>query len=1020
MKFFKKHIFLSIICLLIFTNAFAQQDNYSWRIGIGAGYTNYYGDLSHYDLKFKNIDALYRYKSNRTEPIESFAFTLEKSLSPTVSLIGQFSRNVIYGNDSYDFRNNLNLNNPNFSRALNFRSTIQDYSIGFVFSTDNGKIFKQNAFFSPYVSIALGYSFFDTYGDLYDNEGNPYAYLPNGQLISNSSLNSQYETSLAPLQTEGKDYNQNTFNAGFGLGLKFRLTSRIGLHIESQFRYLFTDYIDDVSGNYPVIFDSPQQAYASNPSQAIRDSRGSKSHNDLWAFHSISLRYSFGKPTKHYKTPAFNYNERIAEQTKFIKTDSLVQNKIQKTIKVDKNKSNDEVLYIFVKGTNDEGAETLIKIPRQEAIEINSNKSDVLVVRDNRRNKTDSLQINLFENKNDKKSNENKERTLKKSSIIDINPVEKNKDLHLKQTLKKATLEAKNSTNFTNESLIEQKRNLDNKEALIISKIDSLTIKDSKSKDSLLMIKNNFLTHKQKTKSLSDSIILLNNNLDYKKNELTKKRFEQEKMADQIKVLKTNKSPDTLILYKEFKHEVESWKKENDKKTNELVNQKNSILTQNDSINQLSKKVDNMIKDVEKSEDKIALKNNKINALITQKEALIIEQNKLKKEKEINEKSLTEWQSIKTQDSLQLVNDFKNKLEAQRANQVIKNKDKKALIKQLEEDLNKNKSIQRESFAEINQIETAKKNLTQNYTEEYNKLEALNSENTKKIEDLNKQIQAFQQKEKLAKEQEALRLEMQKNQNAKKQKQSKNTTSSIAESNKQLSQLEKQNQNILNELSKLKSQQKKSQVSDYASLALQVATMERLLKQNKVKNTEKPTNVSQITQKQQLDFEKFQKTKDSLANLLNEQKSEIKGLNEQIKSINLKENPTPQTIVEKKEVIVTEYKDLTPKTFPVTEIFFDMAKYDISVREMNKLNTVVQILKQNPNLNVQLTGMADATGNPERNLALSKKRAHAILEYMVLTHQIEESRILISGIGQVKSDGKNALDRKVVIEIKSN
>ncbi len=54
-----------------------------------------------------------------------------------------------------------------------------------------------------------------------------------------------------------------------GIGIRYRLNQVMDLSFETGFRYLFTDYIDDVSGNYvdPGVFDSELGRYLSDRSR---------------------------------------------------------------------------------------------------------------------------------------------------------------------------------------------------------------------------------------------------------------------------------------------------------------------------------------------------------------------------------------------------------------------------------------------------------------------------------------------------------------------------------------------------------------------------------------------------------------------------------------------------------------------------------------------------------------------------------------------------------------------------------
>ncbi len=72
------------------------------------------------------------------------------------------------------------------------------------------------------------------------------------------NLNEKTWTNLQPLGTEGqtleggkKPYSQFQIALPFGMGFKIALGKRANLGFEAGLRYTFTDYLDDVSGNYP-------------------------------------------------------------------------------------------------------------------------------------------------------------------------------------------------------------------------------------------------------------------------------------------------------------------------------------------------------------------------------------------------------------------------------------------------------------------------------------------------------------------------------------------------------------------------------------------------------------------------------------------------------------------------------------------------------------------------------------------------------------------------------------------------
>jgi hypothetical protein len=58
-------------------------------------------------------------------------------------------------------------------------------------------------------------------------------------------------TSLRPLHTEGIRYSNFSFGIPVGLGVTYKLSLQWDLEVDFTYMFTFTDYIDDVSGNYP-------------------------------------------------------------------------------------------------------------------------------------------------------------------------------------------------------------------------------------------------------------------------------------------------------------------------------------------------------------------------------------------------------------------------------------------------------------------------------------------------------------------------------------------------------------------------------------------------------------------------------------------------------------------------------------------------------------------------------------------------------------------------------------------------
>jgi hypothetical protein len=57
---------------------------------------------------------------------------------------------------------------------------------------------------------------------------------------------------LRPLKTEGKSYSPYSAMIPLSLGVRYKISSHFDFEAEFTYVYTFTDYLDDVSGNYPA------------------------------------------------------------------------------------------------------------------------------------------------------------------------------------------------------------------------------------------------------------------------------------------------------------------------------------------------------------------------------------------------------------------------------------------------------------------------------------------------------------------------------------------------------------------------------------------------------------------------------------------------------------------------------------------------------------------------------------------------------------------------------------------------
>jgi Domain of unknown function (DUF6089) len=185
------------------------------EFGVGAGGSNYYGDLNPgLDVKGALYSGSLFYKYNFTPYIAMKLGTTYAKLS---------------GNDNYS------TNIYQQARNLNFKSDLIEASFAFDFHFFKYKVQDYDHRITPYVTIGLGIFWH-----------NPYT------MYKGKKYN------LRPLGTEGQLYNEYAnrrykayaFDFPIGAGFKVWVTKGITLNVEVINRSTTTDYIDDVSTTY--------------------------------------------------------------------------------------------------------------------------------------------------------------------------------------------------------------------------------------------------------------------------------------------------------------------------------------------------------------------------------------------------------------------------------------------------------------------------------------------------------------------------------------------------------------------------------------------------------------------------------------------------------------------------------------------------------------------------------------------------------------------------------------------------
>ncbi len=90
---------------------------------------------------------------------------------------------------------------------------------------------------------------------------------------------------------------------------------------------------------------------------------------------------------------------------------------------------------------------------------------------------------------------------------------------------------------------------------------------------------------------------------------------------------------------------------------------------------------------------------------------------------------------------------------------------------------------------------------------------------------------------------------------------------------------------------------------------------------------------------------------------------------------------------------------LNSATVKRISVNFDFYKAKVRPEDKNSLDTIIQILKENPELNVVIGSFTDCKGKFELNLRLSKARSLAVKMYLI-KHHIDASRINVDFYGE--------------------
>lgn len=215
MKFYLLVVF-SIVTL-------SMKSQWLWDFGVNASAANYLGDIGGKEGTRRDFVADMKLAKTRW----NFGGFARYKWKPKVSVKLALDYIRLEGDDA------LSTNPGRRFRNFNFRNDIYDLGL-------TGEYFF-------YENNDLG----NTYR--YRNGFRAYVFAGVGAFYTNPKTNFRGEwIALQPLATEGVHYRKVVMNIPMGVGFYFTFNKQNRLGFEINYRKTFTDYIDDISGNYPA------------------------------------------------------------------------------------------------------------------------------------------------------------------------------------------------------------------------------------------------------------------------------------------------------------------------------------------------------------------------------------------------------------------------------------------------------------------------------------------------------------------------------------------------------------------------------------------------------------------------------------------------------------------------------------------------------------------------------------------------------------------------------------------------
>lgn len=132
------------------------------------------------------------------------------------------------------------------------------------------------------------------------------------------------------------------------------------------------------------------------------------------------------------------------------------------------------------------------------------------------------------------------------------------------------------------------------------------------------------------------------------------------------------------------------------------------------------------------------------------------------------------------------------------------------------------------------------------------------------------------------------------------------------------------------------------------------------------------------------------------AYLLRVQKDGYLSVDISFSTVQVKSNPGDTIYLRQKVILSKIYKDVE---IVLDNIYYDFDKWDIREDAKPTLDSLVNILNQNPKISIELASHTDCRGNDEYNMNLSQRRAESVVQYLI-SKGIESRRLTARGYGE--------------------